>query len=486
MKIRAQMLLLLCVPLACQAATVGLLYSALAAVDKSAQQEIQAKRVMAVLQENSSILGILVVEVANRNIFDRKQKPWEDKWRLIVDQRNKALVSVVKDNPRAMKLARQYDLHSRQLVDNWIDLTRSYSPGHSKLYFSQFINSSEFTETMKVLSDSLYDEVNELLSMYRQVADDLQPQSLAARARLRDSIIAAVALNFILVLVVALIINTKTLHRLSVLMNHLRGFSTGGAVSESLSGNDELAELDRIFTSMANERHKLDQLRQSIREMVNHDMRSPLTSMNLRLESVLEIHDEELTPVVREHLMQLSSETTRLTRLANTLLDIDRMEDGKLDVELETVSVAELVNTSREIVLGHAVHRKLTIITDVEEALEVTCDLDRTIQVLTNLLSNAIKFSPGRTTISIHGRSADADWARIEVIDQGSGVNADKVESLFKRFVQLDQPEAVKAQGSGLGLYICKSLIEAEGGKIGYSQRDESGSCFWIELPKAN
>ncbi len=482
MKMRSQMLLLLCVPLACQVCTVSLLYSALEAVDKSAKKEIQAKEVISQLSENSTLLGVFIVELTNKNVFDRRKKNWEGKWLKTVDRCNKRLLKATHDNERARKIAERLEVHSRQLIENWMDLTRSFTPDRSYLYYSQFMSSAEFTEAMKVMSDQLRDEMEELLAIYRPLAAELQPQSLAARTRLRESIIAAVVLNVLLVLALFFFINSRFLLRLTTLMDHFRAFSRGGKVSQSLKGNDELAELDQIFTAMANERHKLDQLRQSIREMVNHDMRSPLTSMNLRLESVLELYDEELTPAVKKILVQLGSETQRLTRLANTLLDIDRMEDGKLEVELTTVSVEELVESCMQIVHGHAEHRKLVIDTNLEEALFVQCDLDRTVQVITNLLSNAIKFSPIRTKISINARSVDVEFVRIEVIDQGAGVPEDKIDSLFHRFVQLDQPETTKAQGSGLGLYICKSLVEAQGGRIGYAQQDEPGACFWIEL----
>ena len=111
------------------------------------------------------------------------------------------------------------------------------------------------------------------------------------------------------------------------------------------------------------------------------------------------------------------------------------------------------------------------------------CDSDRTIQVLVNLLSNAIKFAPKDSVITLRSKLTTDHSFRFEVVDQGPGVPPDQINSLFAKFHQLDQPTAVKQEGSGLGLYICRMLITAQGGKVGYTSPGDRGSCFWFELP---
>ncbi|MBX9695294.1 MAG: HAMP domain-containing histidine kinase, partial [Cyanobacteria bacterium] len=199
----------------------------------------------------------------------------------------------------------------------------------------------------------------------------------------------------------------------------------------------------------------------------------------------IEIDGDELSARTLSSLHALSAETQRLARLAHTLLDVDRMEDGKLDIDFVKVSAAELVKSSTAVQAAQAERRKIQLVENVEEGLELKCDVDRTIQVLTNLLSNALKFCPRNSTITVSAFSASDDWARFEVIDQGTGVPSEQAANLFVRFKQLDQPAELKTQGSGLGLFICKSLVEAQGGRIGYREREEPGACFWIELPRA-
>ncbi len=482
MNLRLQILGLLCLPIICQLATVSLLYTSLTTVEKNARQEIRAKQIIAQLQECDGLLGRSLVRLTDVQFFNKVKDVQQDTYLKNIEQKNNELVRLVKDNQTALRVAQSYRRHAKELVQNWMDLTNSHTPGFDKLFFSQFLNTAEYLENMKVLSDQLYKETQELLAIYRPMVKELQPRSVEERDRLRLMIIVAIVFNIILIAALALIVNTKTLRRLSSLLSHIRAFAKGGRTKEALVGSDELAELDRAFTAVANERHNLDQLRQSIREMVNHDLRSPLTSMCLRIDSIMEMHHADLTPPVRQHLTHLGSETQRLHRLANTLLDIDRLEDGKLEVELRPVLAERIIGTSQSIVEAQATRKSIKISAIIVDRLVVLCDEDRTVQVLTNLLSNAVKFAPRNSEIKIKAINIESDSVRISVLDQGSGVPPQEVENLFKRFTQLDQPEDIKKTGSGLGLFICKSLIEAQGGSIGYTAPDEPGGCFWIEL----
>ncbi|MBX9695118.1 MAG: HAMP domain-containing histidine kinase [Cyanobacteria bacterium] len=482
MNIRHQILLLLCLPIICQLATVGLLYSSLTTVDQSARQEIQAKLVIAQLQECDGLLGRTLVKLTDIQFFNKRKDANQDAYLKTVEEKNATLVRLVQDNADASRIAKSYRSNAKKLVENWIDLTNSHTQGNDKLFFSQFLSTAEYLENMKVLSDQLYKGTQDLLAIYRPMVVAMQPRALEGRMQLRTLIIVAVALNIVIIAVLAIIINKQTIMRMNSLLNHIRAFAKGGMTSTSLEGRDELAEVDQTFTAVANERHKLDLLRQSIREMVNHDLRSPLTSMCLRIESLLELYGDGLLPPVKVHLNQLNSETNRLSRLANTLLDVDRIEDGKLDVELKPTKLALLASNAQSILQSQSERRKININLSLEEDLFVLCDNDRTIQVLTNLLSNAVKFAPKDSTIEMIGRKLDADFVRIEVVDEGRGVPPDEIANLFKRFSQLDQPDEIKKTGSGLGLYICKSLIEAQEGRIGYSQKKGKGGCFWIDL----
>jgi K+-sensing histidine kinase KdpD len=183
-------------------------------------------------------------------------------------------------------------------------------------------------------------------------------------------------------------------------------------------------------------------------------------------------------------IKRVYSEAGRLQRLSNTLLDIDKMEDGKLDIETSPVSCSEIIRVSIDAVRAQFERKKVVIDFTGEQELFCLCERDRTIQVLVNLLSNAVKFSDVNSKIEVTCKlMQDGKAVRFEVLDEGSGVPDEKAGSLFNKFTQLEQPEDLKKQGSGLGLYICKMLVDAQDGAVGYIKRQERGSCFWFELP---
>ncbi|MBX9696003.1 MAG: hypothetical protein K2Z81_26690 [Cyanobacteria bacterium] len=484
MKIRQQILALLCLPIFCQLATVGLLWHTLNALDRSARQEMEAKRVVALIQEIYGVVGESVTKLTGTNFFKLTPETQKSQYFLsLLDEKGNDLRLLVGDNKKAATAAKNYAFHARRLIENWTELINGYSTGHDELFFGQFLSTGEYSESLKVLIDRLNEDAKTLFEIYRPLAKELQPKAIKERSTLRSLIIAAIIANLVLLAILALIVNKQTLNRLNELMTHIQSFSTGKETFTPLTGQDELAELDQTFAKMSLERRKLDQLRQSIREMVNHDMRSPLSSINLRLESIAEIHGADLKPLVLDQINQVCSETQRLIRLANTLLDVDRLEDGKLDVDVKLNCVESMVESSTAMISAQAERRNVKIELDLEENLTVSCDADRTIQVLTNLLSNAMKFTPKNSTIWISACVVENGWIRMEVIDEGEGVPTNKIDDLFTRFKQLDQPEDIKTQGSGLGLFICKSLIEAQGGRIGYTAIEGEGGCFWIELP---
>ncbi len=485
MKIRDQFIALLCLPIVCQLATVGLLWSTLVRLDDSARQEASAKRVVSLVYEVSGTMGSAILTTTASNMFEfakRSQKVAD--FVKEVGERKKDLLKLVEGNERASKLAKRMCEHSTRVVEDWAEMFSAYDAKHEKMFFAQFMTKQEYMESVKAHLDLINQDTQELLAMYSPVAKELTPDAIKQRETFRTLVLAAIAVTLALLAVLTVIFFKFTIGRLSELMRHVQTFATGKETFSPLPGTDELAELDQTFAKMAEERRKLDQLRQSIREMVNHDMRSPLTSMNIRLESVLDRFGPELPPKVLEHVRQVATETQRLARLANTLLDVDRMEDGKLDVNARNISINDIVVGSIAALSGQAERLKVTLETELEPNLNAYCDPDRTIQIVTNFLSNALKFSPkGGSTVWITAHAVENDIVRIEVIDQGKGIPSHEVGNLFTRFKQLSQPDEIRSQGSGLGLFICKSLAEAQGGAIGYRERDEPGGCFWIELP---
>lgn len=232
-------------------------------------------------------------------------------------------------------------------------------------------------------------------------------------------------------------------------------------------------------------RKELDLLKQQFLALLTHDLRSPLSSIMLSMELLMNMYASALPEKARLILVRTLSEVQRLARLTNSLLDVEQIESGEFVVTVAGTTCGDIVEPSLDAVLALADRKTIEICRDYDAGTVVLCDKERMVQVFVNLLSNAIKFSPENSRITIRGRNTDSGLVRFEVVDEGPGVPADQIEQLFCKFRQLEQPEAVKKQGSGLGLYICKQLMSAQSGTIGYCPAEKQGSCFWLELPHA-
>lgn len=246
-----------------------------------------------------------------------------------------------------------------------------------------------------------------------------------------------------------------------------------------------------IFADVT-QRKEMERLRNEFVSMVNHDLRAPLTSFSGLFTRVESGAYGELNPQGKEvfHLAHL--ELDRLMRLVGDLLDLDKLDSGKLVIEPDTVAVLDIIEASVSSVKAYADIRGITIVYD---EMEFACYADRRriIQVMVNLLSNAIKFSPDNSQIEVQVESMsehpsanedDAQPVRISISDQGRGIPPEKIEQLFERFQQVKPEDPLERAGSGLGLSICKAIIEAHHGNIACNNRSsQRGASFWFTLP---
>jgi len=177
--------------------------------------------------------------------------------------------------------------------------------------------------------------------------------------------------------------------------------------------------------------------------------------------------------------------TDRLVRLINDVLDIERMDAGAMELELVPVRASALVANAIQVVQMNATQAGLTVAIDVDQDLTVAVDADRIVQVLVNLLGNAIKFSPRLGTITVTA-GPEHGSARFAVKDTGRGIPVDRLESIFERFRQVDSSDAREKGGSGLGLAIARDIVSHHGGQMGVESEVGVGSTFYFTLPLAS
>lgn len=229
------------------------------------------------------------------------------------------------------------------------------------------------------------------------------------------------------------------------------------------------------------QRFALDRLKDEFISTVSHELRTPLTSirgaLGLLSSGVLNQGNEKAGNLLRIAL----SNSDRLVRLINDILDLERIQSGREPLAFRPVQLNDVVRQAIEGMQPVAENAGVQLIHDATK-VEIAADPDRLLQVLTNLLSNAIKFSPPNSTISVMLRPG-VTGVTISVIDHGRGIPADKLEAIFGRFQQVDASDAREKGGTGLGLAICRTIVLQHSGRIWAERNPLRGSTFRVYLP---
>jgi PAS domain S-box-containing protein len=231
------------------------------------------------------------------------------------------------------------------------------------------------------------------------------------------------------------------------------------------------------------ERKEIDRLKTEFVSVVSHELRTPLTSIRGSLGLMEGGAVGELPPKARELVGIARQNADRLIRLINDILDLEKIEAGKIQLNIAALDAVQLVERTIAELRAMALQYKVRVTPTFLRRDSVAGDHDRVIQVLTNLMSNALKFSPEDGEVRITVADGTAGFMRFTITDQGPGLNEDQRSRLFGRFVQLEAADTRKRGGTGLGLAISRSLVEQQSGRIGVDSEPGKGSAFWFELP---
>lgn len=244
-------------------------------------------------------------------------------------------------------------------------------------------------------------------------------------------------------------------------------------VSSLRDASERYLELERSRKRLA----KTNLEREEVMRVVAHEMRSPLQSMLLISELCREKPDDER--LLRSMPDRVSRMVQRLLRLIEDLSDLSSIDLGTLRLDSTPLDLVALVRDTTERVQSTIASHRFEI--QMPDVLEVRGDLNRIEQVVTNLLTNAAKYSPGGDRVEIQV-SAQGGRARVSVRDYGIGIAEEELSRVFDRYFRTANGKQ-RAEGLGLGLYICKALVEAHGGALGVESQIGKGSTFWFELP---
>jgi len=219
---------------------------------------------------------------------------------------------------------------------------------------------------------------------------------------------------------------------------------------------------------------------------VSHELRSPLTAIKQFTTILLAGLAGELNDKQRDYQEIVLKNVQQLQAMIDDLLEVTRLETGKLTLEPERVSVPDAVRDALNTLRVTAVARGLMLSSDLPADLpSVSGDPIRVRQILINLLDNAIKFTPGGGAVSIRARvmPEDSGFLRLDVSDTGCGIDPNTSDRIFERLHQPPQPDTASRKGLGLGLFICKELVTRQGGRIWVEPGPHQGSTFSFTLP---
>jgi signal transduction histidine kinase len=267
-------------------------------------------------------------------------------------------------------------------------------------------------------------------------------------------------------------------------------------VVELARARDEISALHAAAQEHVKELQELDRLKSQFLSMASHELKTPLTSVSGYLQLALRRARRRLEQgppradewrkeqeALVQQLETITSQTFHLARLVDELLDVSRIESGKLELRLEPVDLARLTaDVAARMQLTTSQHRIRLDVPSGEGTL-VSGDRDYLEQVLSNLIGNAIKYSPAGGPIDVEVRPA-AEQVQLSVRDQGVGISPEELDKVFTLFYRSRESSAQQASGMGLGLYISREIVTRHGGQIWVESWPGHGSTFYVSLPR--
>jgi signal transduction histidine kinase len=246
-----------------------------------------------------------------------------------------------------------------------------------------------------------------------------------------------------------------------------------------------------MLTEVISDRVRAERIKNEFVSVVSHELRTPLTSIR----GALGLLTGGVAGPIPEAALQMieiaKKNSDRLVLLINDILDIEKIESGKMRFDCKVLNIKTLLenalDSNRAYAQGLGARLELQM-GEVDPALEVVGDESRLEQVLSNLLSNACKFTPAGGAVHLGAKFVNKDgswWLRISVRDEGVGVPPEFITRLFEKFAQADSSSTRKQGGTGLGLAISKAIVEKHGGTLDYvaPEEGEVGACFVFDLP---
>ena len=483
LKLSHKGLILVSVPLIFELVFLGVLAKMLADAEVQLRQEERARLIVSYMNEVSRAMEDSAIALARYSATANSAHM--DKYKESVKINNRfiqELKELVKDRPEDLKTVKaleQTTVEAVQLLDKF---------GHIFRWNANRLERLVYLPKLYKVADKAKSRIDEIVGRYKTIELSGPAAREQSRQIIQYALMSGVVFNVVLALALAVFFARGITNRLKTLTDNSVRLARDEPLSPVLGGADEIADLDRVFHEMAQtlaaakeKQREIDRLKQEFVAMISHDLRAPLTAIRGTLALLADGTYGGLAETGQSRVRTAEQNANRLISLINDLLDIERMEAGRLTLKLEDIPMAAVVEESIDSVRELADRRGIEWeVTGCDQ--EVRADYQRLVQLMVNLLSNAIKFSPERGKITVSAERQDL-CLEVRVTDNGPGIPAEHSKTVFERFKQIESPDGSSKQGSGLGLAIARAIVDCHDGSIGVNSEEGAGSTFWFRIP---
>ncbi|MBX9667218.1 MAG: HAMP domain-containing histidine kinase [Candidatus Obscuribacterales bacterium] len=341
-----------------------------------------------------------------------------------------------------------------------------------------FANNSGLSSEKRLLDD-ISRRTSDFIEAERILCDSFTGQLRRARQNVVVILVVGIGLNIVIAIGAAVFFFQNIATRIERLKKSTDLIS-GKKTSPINRQGDEILQLDLAFQQAITDLHESEEMRRQLVAMVGHDLRSPLTSIDAALTLISEGAAGEVSDEAKTITRNASLDIGRLVRLTNDLLDAEQLVSGSISLKPTSVSARKLIADAIRAMEFSSINYSVAIEQKLENDFQFSADSNRLNQVLCNLIGNAIKFSPHGSKIVVDA-SENGDKVEFTVVDTGCGIAVEHQNAIFDSFVKIGDHSN---SGKGLGLAICKALVELHGGQIGVESVPGQGSAFWFRVPK--
>ncbi len=397
---------------------------------------------------------------------------------------------------RAETAGREYmasDITGKLLLKNdkyYFKKDEQYYTGSKSGYV---INTGDFYGLFSAREDSFFSITQPIIYLYPGAAEEVNkgtitlsipvPEVTNARGNIIKYYMIATVISVVLELLALIIITKEITEPIRELETMTKQMAAGNfKVKIQSKSNDEIGKLVESYNAMAEALNNLDTMRNDFIASISHELRTPMTSIRGFIDGIL---DDVIPPEKQEHYLRIvKDEITRMNTLVNDLLDVARLQSGKVKLDMAPCRLNELIQNTALKLEPIINEKEIQIITDLKaKNCDVYIDKPSIERVLINLIQNAVKFTEKGGSITLRTEPEDKEKVRVTVEDTGAGISEEELPFIFEKFYKVDKSRGLDKKGTGLGLSIVKNILSSHGQSIRAESTVGHGSRFIFTLP---